>query len=218
MGDTCTDVAGDSHDHGVRTGRDGLDVAESGTCVTAGGVDRRDTVGEIKGYGAGDRAEGEGVAVGDEGVDDWALRRALWTRGHAAYDDAADCTRDYKRHAAVASVGPAQFDAVYANLVQGRRFSKPVPLSFITAVLVFIQSHDPAPQPIRCNPQPHHLISNHSVSTAKHSPKPQIHGWKKEGLWEPPPSEPQFIPVRRDSNSDNDGNLILREVVDKSFE
>ncbi|KAJ3095986.1 hypothetical protein HK100_005675 [Physocladia obscura] len=192
MADTCADKGGDSHDHEFGSvGRDGVGVGESGTGTAASGVNARDTVGEIKDYGVGKKAEG---ALGDEGgvhgVNDWALRRALWTRGHAAYDNAADCTRDYKRHASVASIGPAQFDAVYANLVQGRRFSKPVPLSFIIGVLVLLQSHD--------------LV---------------MHGWKKEGLWEPPPLEPQFIPVRRYSNSDNDdGNLILREAIEKSFE
>ncbi|KAI9347361.1 hypothetical protein BDR26DRAFT_75419 [Obelidium mucronatum] len=101
-----------------------------------------------------------------EGLDHWTATRTQWTQGHKPYDTLADCCKDYKRHESVSNVESAQFEGVYNNLVNGRRFARPVPLTFITAVL--------------------------------------IHGWKKEGLWAPPPPEPEVKPEKRPSSDEDE--------------
>ncbi|KAJ3402061.1 hypothetical protein CcCBS67573_g05175 [Chytriomyces confervae] len=72
----------------------------------------------------------------NEGLPHWEDARRTWTRGHKPYDPNADCYKDYKRHTAVEKVDPVHFNGVYDSIVNGRRFSKPVPLNFITAVLI----------------------------------------------------------------------------------
>ncbi|KAJ3286460.1 hypothetical protein HDU79_006463 [Rhizoclosmatium sp. JEL0117] len=72
----------------------------------------------------------------EPGLSHWESTRREWTKGHAPYSETGDCQRDYKAHPSVSKVHPSQFNDVYENLVNGRRFQKPVPLTFITAVLI----------------------------------------------------------------------------------
>jgi hypothetical protein len=70
------------------------------------------------------------------GLSHWEQRRAQWTRGHKPYDPETSASESYQSNPALKEVEPCHFDAIYQSLVDGRRFAKPVPLSFITTILV----------------------------------------------------------------------------------
>ncbi|KAI8614247.1 hypothetical protein BC830DRAFT_1128455 [Chytriomyces sp. MP71] len=72
-----------------------------------------------------------------EGLAHWERSRQQWTQGHKPYNPDADCFRDYKRNPDLEKIDVhAHFNGIYDSVVLGRRFAKPVPLNFITAVLI----------------------------------------------------------------------------------
>ncbi|KAI8811502.1 hypothetical protein BJ742DRAFT_769422 [Cladochytrium replicatum] len=65
----------------------------------------------------------------------WLSQREKWTEGHTPYDPYTT-QPSYKSNPALAQVDETHFDAIYDGLVNGRRFAKPVPLAFVSTVLV----------------------------------------------------------------------------------
>ncbi|KAJ3340116.1 hypothetical protein HDU93_007341 [Gonapodya sp. JEL0774] len=71
------------------------------------------------------------------GLAHWEMQRAVWKQGHVPYDPHASAGMDYKRHDFLADVELSHFDAIYNSLVQAqRKFTRPMPLDFVSAVLV----------------------------------------------------------------------------------
>ncbi|TPX39912.1 hypothetical protein SeLEV6574_g06924 [Synchytrium endobioticum] len=69
------------------------------------------------------------------GLQHWQRQRDTWTRAHKKYD--VHAFESFRSHPALAEVDPSHYDAVCASLVQNlRRFARPVPLDFVTTVLV----------------------------------------------------------------------------------
>ena len=71
------------------------------------------------------------------GLGHWERQRACWTIGHHPYKSTV---HDYNSHPALKDVNESHFDAIYNSLVSGRRFTQPVPLSFVVKILVNIMS------------------------------------------------------------------------------
>ncbi|KAI8846106.1 hypothetical protein BC829DRAFT_445595 [Chytridium lagenaria] len=70
------------------------------------------------------------------GLENWEHRRRQWTQNHRPYNPESRAGEGFRDHAALREVEPVHYDAIYQSLVLGRRFAKPVPLDFITTVLV----------------------------------------------------------------------------------
>ncbi|KAJ3216514.1 hypothetical protein HDU67_009381 [Dinochytrium kinnereticum] len=70
------------------------------------------------------------------GVEHWEQRRRQWTQSHRPYDPDGKAGESFRNHAALKEVEPVHYDAIYQSLVAGRRFAKPVPLDFITTILI----------------------------------------------------------------------------------
>ncbi|KAI8826202.1 uncharacterized protein EV422DRAFT_503503 [Fimicolochytrium jonesii] len=72
------------------------------------------------------------------GLPFWEQRRAAWTANHTPYtENPAPVTDQWIRdNPALADVDATAYDAIYAALVEGRRFARRTPLPFVTSVLV----------------------------------------------------------------------------------
>jgi hypothetical protein len=86
--------------------------------------------------GGGGGGAGGGGNASTIGLSNWNATRARWTSGHAPYNPNADASADFRQVPGLAEVEECHYDAIYNSLVSGRRFVKPVPLNFITTILV----------------------------------------------------------------------------------
>ncbi|KAI9026261.1 hypothetical protein DFJ74DRAFT_704741 [Hyaloraphidium curvatum] len=73
----------------------------------------------------------------DVGIDHWNRRRAEWTKNHAPPELPPPQGPPSSRYPFLDEITPQHFDSVYSSLVTAqRRFTRPMPLDFVTAVLV----------------------------------------------------------------------------------
>ncbi|KAJ1342043.1 hypothetical protein BSLG_003360 [Batrachochytrium salamandrivorans] len=73
---------------------------------------------------------------GSIGSLNWENQRQAWRRQHIPYDSSRVASKAFKNNASLREVDESHYDSIYESLLNGRRFSKGVPLSFVISILV----------------------------------------------------------------------------------
>ncbi|KAI8929460.1 hypothetical protein BC831DRAFT_443700 [Entophlyctis helioformis] len=74
--------------------------------------------------------------AGHIGLTHWEQQRAQWAAGHRPYNAGLASAEAFKSHPNLFDVDDSHYTAIYTSLVNGRRFSKTVPLSFVITILI----------------------------------------------------------------------------------
>ena len=73
---------------------------------------------------------------GKIGVMRWEAERAQWIQGHQPYDISSYGEAAFKAHPSLHDVTQYHYDMIYSSLIQGRKLSRSIPISFLTTVMV----------------------------------------------------------------------------------
>ena len=86
----------------------------------------------LKTLHSGDGGDEKGVI----GFEHWQKVRGDWTQNHTRYDSKFNAELEYKKNDDLMDVEKGHFDTIYHSLVTGRKFQKPMPLSFVMLVII----------------------------------------------------------------------------------
>ena len=70
------------------------------------------------------------------GLSDWERKRREFTQGHKPYNSKSNAAIEYKSNPLLCDVEQGHFDTIYESIVSGKKFLKPMPLSFVMLVIV----------------------------------------------------------------------------------